>query len=113
MKRVVVEAHRSNYPNPVRFQRGDRVAIGRRDQEFPGWVWVATEAGIEGWAPEQYLDVSDDMAVARRDYQATELDTDVGEQLEQLQELNDWAWVVNDRGEEGWVPLRTLRLAQV
>ena len=107
----VIEQHRSNYPNPISFDAGDEVVpTGKRDEEFPGWIWIRTSDGNEGWAPEQYFRSGDDTtAIAIADYSARELNTEVGETLESHDELNGWLWCRNAAGEEGWIPARTAR----
>ncbi len=107
MRVSVIHQHRSNYPDPVSFRRGDRLVAGRRDTEYPGWIRVTAGDGREGWAPEQYLDLDESPALALEDYSARELDTEIGEQLDVLQVLNDWLLVENARGVRGWVPAQT------
>ena len=36
MKCIVVEEHKSNYPNPIRFKKGERLVIGKKDTDFEG-----------------------------------------------------------------------------
>jgi hypothetical protein len=112
MKLVVVEAHKSNYPNPIGFKKGERLRTEKRDTEFEGWIWVITHDGNEGWAPVRYLEVKEgtDKAVASRDYTARELDTSVGEELTLHYELNEWGWVEKTDGSCGWVPMKTTRV---
>ena len=82
MKLIVVEAHKSNYPDPIHFQKGDRLMIAKRDTEFKGWIWVTTKDGNQGWAPVQYLQIIDERkAVAKQNYTAVELDTCAGDEL--------------------------------
>ncbi len=112
MKLVVVEAHKSNYPNPIAFNKGERVRTGKKDSEFEGWIWVITHDGNEGWAPVRYLEIEKDSdeAVVNRDYDARELDTFVGEELTLHYELDEWGWVEKSDGTCGWVPMRTIRV---
>jgi SH3-like domain-containing protein len=55
------------------------------------------------------LDVSGTEAVARVDYESTELNTTSGETVRVIFELLDWAWIRNTAGTEGWVPVATIR----
>ena len=109
MKLLAQTQHQSRYPDPVSFESGDRLVLGRRDKEFPGWVWVTTPNGNQGWAPEQYIEVGSNSleSLATRDYTARELCTEVGDILLLHHELNQWGWVENSEGESGWVPLIT------
>ena len=103
--------HRSKYPNPISFELGDRLVLGRRDTEFSGWIWVTTLDGNQGWAPEQYLETRENgFGYARRAYTARELNTEIGDRLVVLTELNEWLWVENDEGVEGWVPRGTTEI---
>lgn len=108
VQRRTTNPHLSKYPNPISFQRGDAVTVTRRDAEYPGWIRTHTADGNEGWAPESLLDVrSDGTAIALADYTAQELDTEAGEIVEVIRELNGWYWVVSSNGEEGWIPVAT------
>ena len=106
----VIEAHVSNYANPIVFSVGDAVTIGRRDDEYPGWIRVQTADGNEGWAPESYINVTGaESAIVVSDYCAREVDTTQGESLEALQELNGWIWCRRQQDDEGWVSAKTVR----
>lgn len=86
------------------------LTLGEMDTEFPGWIRTITEDGNEGWAPMQYIQISDSdsrRGQARYDYTAFELTTQVGDVLIVKRELNDWYWVENESGMEGWVPAKT------
>lgn len=108
---LVHRAHRSNYPNPIEFRQGDRLTLGKRDDEYPGWVWTITPDGNEGWAPLVLMDIAADaiQAEATQDYTAVELNTEVGDIVDVQRQLHDWAWVVRADGEAGWVPCATLK----
>ncbi len=107
---VVIRAHVSNYPDPVRFRRGDTVTLGARDPDFPGWIRVADRRGRSGWAPEALLDsVAGSEGRAIEDYDATELNVSPGDRLNVHRELSGWLWVCNEIGEFGWVPVTSTR----
>ena len=109
MNLIATKKHRKSYPNPIAFEPGDKLKLGDCDDEYPGWIWVATQDGNEGWAPEQYLAIeeSNGTATALEVYTANELDTHLGERLKLIQELNQWVLVQNSQGAIGWVPLDT------
>ncbi len=82
--------------------------LGKRDSEYPGWIWVTTACGDQGWAPEVYIAAdSSNEGVALEPYTAKELNTVAGEPLFFHKELSDWLWVENVRGECGWIPKKT------
>jgi hypothetical protein len=108
MRVIAVSAHASAYPDPIRFDVGDRLVLGERDHEYPGWIRVITSDGNEGWAPEQLIErrgPTEGRAVG--EYTARELNTVAGESLVSHRELNGWLWVENARGESGWIPKKT------
>ena len=108
MKRLVLTAHRSNYPDPIAFGCGEIVSLGRTDDEFPGWIRTRLQNGKEGWAPQDILEPrADGTAIANSSYDARELDTAPGDILEVVRELQGWFWARNAEGREGWVPLKT------
>ncbi len=107
---TVVVAHVSSYPDPIRFSRGDRVAVGRSDDRYPGWIRVTIDSGNEGWAPQSVLRIEPSGAgVALEEYSAQELDTTVGESVRSLRELAGWLWVEDARGRQGWIPKASVR----
>jgi hypothetical protein len=94
---------------PIQVVPGQQVQVGRRDTEWPEFVFVTTGNGA-GWVPERWLDTSSDPAVVLVGYDTTELATTAGEELTIVErdEPSGWAWVRNAAGQEGWVPLRTV-----
>ena len=110
MKLIVVKAHKSDYPNPIRFRKGDILHVGQQNTEFKDWIWVTTKDGNQGWAPVQYVqNIDAQKAVAKKNYTAVELDTVAGDELLLHYEVNDWGWVEKRDGSCGWVPLNTTR----
>jgi hypothetical protein len=108
MRLIVIASHKTSYPNPIHFAPGDRLKLGRRDDQYPGWIWVTTPDGNEGWAPESLIRAETDRnGISLADYTAKELVTTVGEIVVSSHELNGWLWVQNDRGDSGWIPKET------
>ena len=111
MKVVVIEEHVSTFPNPISFSQGEKVKLGRTDTEYTGWISVTTADGNEGWAPRQYIEATADASVGitKFSYSAFEMNTRMNEQLEVITELNEWCLVRNGDGQEGWVPVQTVK----
>jgi hypothetical protein len=102
----VVEAHVTSDPNPIRFREGDTLGIGHHDQVWKDYVWGTDQAGRSGWVPDSYLEVGADAhtAVARRDYDSTELTVGRKQVLEVLDEAGGWFLCRTEQGASGWVP---------
>ena len=94
MKLNIIKRHRTNYPNPIKFERGDTLHLGELDEEYPGWIRVVTKDQNEGWAPVAYIDTfgSTEFGTANTPYIACELNVNPGDQLDILKELNGWYW---------------------
>jgi len=105
----VIQSYETCYPDPISFEVGDLLIVGIKDNRYKGWVRVTTSCGNEGWAPEQYINLDSNPAKAISNYSANELSTTVGESLELIHILNEWAWVKNLDGKLGWVPYETTR----
>jgi hypothetical protein len=103
--RVRVTASRvSDHIDDVHLRAGDSVAVGHRNQQYPEFVWCATEDGHAGWAPEACLEMTGPgSAVSLREYDAAHLTVSKGEVLEALEQVGDWVRCRNDAGREGWV----------
>ena len=107
---IITAQHKSSYPDPIQFSPGGRLVLGKQDDEYPGWIWVTTPSGNQGWAPESIIRCeSETGGVALEEYTARELNTVVGERLRCTRELAGWLWVENDKGRWGWIPGKTAR----
>jgi len=101
----VLKAYTTQYPDPIAIRRGDQVILGKRDTEFPGWVWATSlSTGKSGWVPERYLIVRGDQAESVRDYSARELDVAEGAMVTIVEELLGWSLVETGSGARGWIP---------
>ncbi|HEY7460844.1 MAG TPA: SH3 domain-containing protein [Gemmatimonadota bacterium] len=100
----VVRAYRTQYPDPIRVRAGERVRVGREEEDYPGWRWCVAPDGREGWVPVDVLQQEDGEAILRIDYEATELDVNPGQQVTVEKELRAWLWVEDAAGARGWIP---------
>ncbi len=97
-----------HYPDPIRGAAGDRLALGRRDDEFPGWVWATAADGRAGWVPEIWLRVEGEHGVLLRDYTAAELPLEPGDVVSGELAEGGWLWAMTAAGQQGWAPLAHL-----
>ena len=101
-----------HYPDPIRGAAGDRLTLGRRDDEFPGWIWATAADGREGWVPESWLLLEGEDGVLLRDYDATELSLAPGDEVSGDLVESDWLWATGAGSRTGWAPLDCLMLAR-
>ena len=101
--RIKVE-YRAEYRDPIRVTAGERVSVGREDNEFPGWRWCKASDGREGWVPVELLSNEGGKAVVSEDYSARELAVRPGEEVLIEDARHDWLLVRNAQGERGWIP---------
>jgi hypothetical protein len=102
----VAFAYRPEYPDPIQVTSGETVAVGREDDEFPGWSWYKASDGGEGWIPVELLSSRAAHAVVLAAYSAKELAVERGEELVVEDARHGWLLVHNRKGEHGWIPQR-------
>lgn len=108
---LVTDSYETVYKNPIQLKTGDAVKIEKRETnpDWLGWVYCIDSRGIAGWVSEKYLDESGQTAITIKDYDATELDASVGEQLKIYYEEFGWCWSRNKNGIKGWIPKKNLK----
>lgn len=114
MNYLVTASHRSEYPNPLVLQNGDRVTIGELYQgpeNWDHWIYCSTNEHSGGWVPEQIIERLPETTTGRviQDYSALEMDVDEGDLVHVNRQLNGWCWCVRPKdGAQGWVPVSHL-----
>jgi Variant SH3 domain len=98
---VVIEAHEIPQRPPLSLAAGDVVAVGRRDDDWPAFVFVTAARG-SGWVPSRYVAVETGHAVVVTAYDTTELPTRVGETLDVVgrDDESGWLWCRSADGRE-------------
>lgn len=105
----VCKTYVAQYPDPIAMTPGDDLQLGKRDPEYPGWVWAtSTRTSKSGWVPEDYVEFAGDQGSARRAFTAREVSVEVDERVTVVEELLGWAWVKTADDREGWVPMSHL-----
>jgi hypothetical protein len=100
----VVKAYKTKFTDPLIAHAGESVAVGKRDDKWPGWVWCTNNSGKASWVHESFIDIHEGRAIFREDYSAQELDVKVGDMLTMLRETGGWFWCKTSRGIFGWIP---------
>lgn len=107
----VLKSWTTIYADPLTVRAGEALAVGRRDDEWPGWVWCTNAAGQSGWAPEGAFERRGaDRGVATRDYTARELSAAAGAEVAVHFQENGWCWAEDRAGRTGWLPATHLEL---
>lgn len=102
-----------HYPDPIRGAAGDRLALGRRDDEYPGWIWATAADGREGWVPESWLRVEGESGVLLHDYTAAELPLEPGDVVSGEVVESGWLWAIKGEEVHGWIPLDCLLIPRL
>jgi uncharacterized protein YgiM (DUF1202 family) len=96
--------YRVQYGTPVQVAAGEKVSVGRADDEYPGWKWCKASNGREGWIPAELLSQEGGEAIVLQEYSSQELAVEPGEEVEVEDERRGWLLVRNARGQRGWIP---------
>jgi hypothetical protein len=106
---VAREPHAIPERPPLTLASGDVVTVGRRDGDWPAFVFVTAPQG-SGWVPSRHLSADAGRAVVQTPYDTTELATRSGEILEVIDRDDEsgWLWCRSTDGREGWVPSRSV-----
>ena len=107
-KAVVIKRHKSDFPNPLVLKKGDIIKLSDKKTNFIGWVWCTSSDRNSGWIPENYIEKTENGCRLTVDYNASEMDVEVGEKLIILSEESQWVWCQNGKNQEGWVPLENV-----
>ncbi|HCF4608424.1 TPA: hypothetical protein NIF19_004661 [Pseudomonas aeruginosa] len=111
---VVIDAHVSEFPEPMTLSIGDRVSVGERydgPEDWPDWYFCTAPDQKAGFVPAQLLKRHEDgSATMLEDFTNRELSVVKGEILQGQHQLNGWLWAVRvSDGATGWVPLANIR----
>lgn len=101
----VNRCYRIAYTDPIKLAVGESVQLAHEDQQWSGWIWCKTRLGQNGWAPKQiFLPAEEGLYAVVEDFDATELDVELGQHVEVIFELNGWAWCRAAGRGDGWGP---------
>ncbi len=91
---------------PLQLRSRDPVTVLERSVDWPAFVLVRTPRGACGWVPERYLGPERPRTRARRAYDTTSLEGEVGETLTVVaaDEESGWLWCRDADGRVGWYP---------
>ncbi len=110
LKAVVTRNYKASYPDPIEFSEGAVLILGKKDPEWPGWVWCTNSAGKSGWVPEKIIVRQIETGLAVTQYSARELTVNSGDVLTLISIESGWYWAETRQGITGWVPGDHLRI---
>ena len=109
MIKTVIESWEAGYPDPITVNPGDRVSVGRRDEEWSDFLWCRSSTERAGWIPASILELDGrGGALVVATYDARELTVGEGDRVSTRYSLAEWTWCEADDGRTGWVPGRCL-----
>jgi len=100
----ITVAYKAQYTNPITVNKGEKVSIGREDDEYPGWRWCGACDGGEGWVPVELLSHESGEAMILQDYSSRELTVLPDERVVLEDARHGWLLVRTANGERGWIP---------
>lgn len=106
----VVQPQVHTNDEPIRFQVGDSLQVGRQDPDDPTWFWVVGPGGRSGWVFRAYLSGDSGTVTGLRAYDATELDVEAGEHGGALEYADGWWLCQLSDGRRGWIRASHLEL---
>jgi hypothetical protein len=62
MNYLVIKEHKSNYPEPITLEKGERILIG--EKEWVNWRYCYKfDKSQEGWVTEQLINISNQYGI--------------------------------------------------
>ena len=106
---VAIRPHEVPERAPIRLEAGEIVSVGRRDTEWPEFVFVSVTRG-SGWVPARHLSADHGEATVLVSYDTTELPLAAGDTVVVIERDDEsgWWWCRSATGGEGWVPRKVL-----
>lgn len=90
---------------PLSLRVGQVVRLGKKDADWPGWIWATNDEGRGSYVPEDILVPGEPgHAIVQQAFQAHDLSVRKGESITSLREVRGWHWCINTAGLEGWLP---------
>lgn len=111
----VIKDYKSPYPDPIVFQKGEKVKVCqefKEDPDWENWIWCEGKNDKKAWVPKQYLNVDGRNGIFNRDYNAMELSVQIGEILVVYEIVNDFGMSERPDGTKGWVPIRNMEIEE-
>lgn len=109
----VIKDYRSPYPDPIVFQKGEKVKAGqefKEDPDWKNWIWCEGKSNKKAWVPKQHIDIHGMNGILNKEYNAMELSVQVGEKLVVYEIVNGFGMSEKINGMRGWVPIKNMEI---
>src|SRR6201987_3515534 len=94
----IIREYRIQYTDPLYVVSGERVSVGREDNEFPGWKWCRASSGREGWVHVDFLaDSAAGKPAVICNSSSRELAAQTGEKVTVEEARHEWLLIRNNR----------------
>lgn len=101
---TIVKPYEPEYGDPIEFETGTTLEVGRESEMYPDWFWCRAPSGREGWVYKSFLNRAGNVATGVASYSSRELSVAGGERGRIVHWIGDWACIRLDNGVEGWIP---------
>ena len=100
----VSKEHEASFDYAFIAEKGDKISVGKEDNEMPGWLWCKNSTGLEAWIPNTHIDIDGKTAIFNQPYNSVELNAKAGEVVQYLGESLGWTECFNKEWKYGWIP---------
>lgn len=112
----VIKQYIGNTLQAEKLKKGEHVQIIKYSSphsEWDNWVYCTNGDTYEHWMPIQLLNVHASSAIAKDNYDPTELSAHIGEIIIADYELNGWIWCYKQHDHTyGWFPLNHVQFIE-
>jgi hypothetical protein len=107
-KSIVIHTHNPESNDVISGTTGALFSFERRETIYPGWIWCTDDLGNQAWVPERFVSIIGETCTLIQNYESKELEVRKGDMVQIITKESGWAWVLDDEGQKGWVPLTCL-----
>ena len=115
-KVAVIKSHHSEVLIPFQAEKGEIVSGKEKPTQWEGWIYCKNKVGIYGWVPKAFVtsvkNSSEEFQFIRA-YNSFEISVSEGEFVKIKEIESGWAWIENEHGKLGWIPLVNLDYTEI